>query len=298
MSSYWLTFKPLGPGAPRGWPIEHLRDLIRRVDADPDSTTEWWRIAAHGSASAGERVYIFQQGTNPRGIFGVGRIVGSPKKMRTSTDPDVRPRAQIRFERLVDPTTGFLLPLEAIDDVVPATLVNAFASGWKVADEVADELEKRLAPLLAPVAPTDSSAFDPSSSTDEREKLLRQIHARRGQPEFRAKLLKAYGGCCAMTGCTVEAALEAAHLSPYQGPQTNHVTNGILLRADIHTLYDCGLISINPETREVVVSSTLAGSEYATIAGRPVKNPASPADKPSTENLRACFKRFETCPPF
>ena len=75
MSAYWLTFKPLGRTAPAGWPIENLRDLVTRFEADPSGTTEWWRIAAHQSARVGDRVYLFKQGDDPRGIFGVGTIV-------------------------------------------------------------------------------------------------------------------------------------------------------------------------------------------------------------------------------
>ena len=69
MSAYWLTFKPLGCTAPAGWPIENLRDLVTRFEADPSGTTEWWRIAAHQSARVGDRVYLFKQGDDPRGLL-------------------------------------------------------------------------------------------------------------------------------------------------------------------------------------------------------------------------------------
>ncbi len=49
-------------------------------------------------------------------------------------------------------------------------------------------------------------------------------------------LLKAYSGRCAVTGCDAEPALEAAHLRPYKGPESNTAANGLLLRSDIHTL--------------------------------------------------------------
>src|SRR5262245_42509124 len=44
------------------------------------------------------------------------------------------------------------------------------------------------------------------------KKVRRLINERRGQPKFREKLLSAYGGRCAVTGCDAEAALEAAHI--------------------------------------------------------------------------------------
>src|ERR1700722_13744752 len=41
--------------------------------------------------------------------------------------------------------------------------------------------------------------------------------------------------------------LEAAHITPYMGASTNSLLNGLLLRADIHTLFNLGLISIDPD---------------------------------------------------
>jgi putative restriction endonuclease len=75
---------------------------------------------------------------------------------------------------------------------------------------------------------------------DMRDWALRCIAARRGQAAFRAALIDAYGGRCSITGCDAVEALEAAHISPYKGDHTNDVTNGLLLRADLHTLFDLG----------------------------------------------------------
>ncbi|WP_169719739.1 HNH endonuclease, partial [Novosphingobium acidiphilum] len=61
--------------------------------------------------------------------------------------------------------------------------------------------------------------------------------------------MKAYDGKCAVTSCAIEPLLEAAHIHPYLGPKTNHVTNGMLLRADIHTLFDLGLLAIAADHR-------------------------------------------------
>jgi hypothetical protein len=57
--------------------------------------------------------------------------------------------------------------------------------------------------------------------------------SRRGQAGFRAALLEAYRGRCAITGFDAAAALEGAHLRPYRGPESNTVTNGLLLSADL-----------------------------------------------------------------
>ena len=75
---------------------------------------------------------------------------------------------------------------------------------------------------------------------------------------------------CAVTGCTVTRVLEAAHLRPYRGKHTNHVTNGLLLRADIHTLLDYELLAPEPETRAVVISKLLVSTQYEELSGRKI----------------------------
>lgn len=83
---------------------------------------------------------------------------------------------------------------------------------------------------------------------DERVQTYRQIKERRGQQKFRDALLVMYQGTCPITGCTVAAALEAAHIVPHRSENDNNPENGLLLRADVHTLFDLNLIGIEPET--------------------------------------------------
>jgi len=290
MPAYWLTYKPKEESPDRGWPLSDLRALIDRVKQDPDApgSTEWWRIA-NSNARIGERVYVFKQGTrSPRGVIGVGEIVGRPEMVGAPSEPEIRLRAKIRFQKLVDPTAGFLLGLAAVDDFVPQSLIDAPRSGVRVPEDVAAELERRLAPgLLAGTLAVDSKqadnpAYDPASVADERERAMRAICIRRGQPAFRAALLAAYGGRCAITDCDIEDALEAAHISPYSGLSSDHVCNGLLLRADIHTLFDCGLLAFDPKTRQVVLADRLRGSDYAHLAGQVLREPSDPAHRPSS----------------
>ncbi len=128
--------------------------------------------------------------------------------------------------------------------------------------------------------------FDPQDETDARTKILASIVRRRGQKKFRDALLKAYQHRCAITGCDLVDALEAAHIKWYLGDQTNVVTNGLLLRADIHTLFDLGLIRISPDTMKIVVASRLMDSEYRTLAGVAIRLPSDPLQWPNKEALR------------
>lgn len=93
-----------------------------------------------------------------------------------------------------------------------------------------------------------SEAFDASNLVDARRREMRAMAVRRGQPAFRRRDLDAYGGICAVSGFGTSVVLEAAHIIPYRGDHTNQVCNGILLRADLHTLFDLGLLRIEPTT--------------------------------------------------
>ncbi|MBE2321408.1 HNH endonuclease, partial [Solirubrobacter sp. CPCC 204708] len=84
---------------------------------------------------------------------------------------------------------------------------------------------------------------------------LTAVAQRRGQSTFRNQLLEAYDLRCAITGSNAVAVLEAAHICPYRGDHTNRVDNGLLLRADIHTLFDLGLIWVTPEHHITVAPS-------------------------------------------
>jgi hypothetical protein len=298
MNAYWLTYSPKkhrnGPGL--GWTEEEMTDLVTRFRADPAAVTDWWRIHSSKKAKVGDRVYLFKQGAGSRGIFGVGRIIDGPENRAAETDPKVRPRAEVWFEALVDPAKeDFLLGLDDIIDIAPKTLINAPASGNGVPEDFAAQLEGRLAQSLPNPAQkaVDDSPFDPGSAGDERQRALRAINVRRGQPAFRKALLKAYEKACAITGETVEDVLEAAHITPYRGSHTNHISNGLLMRADIHTLFDCGLLAIHPDSRKIVIAEGLQQSSYAALADRPVRPPVNKAANPCRKSLQIQFASFE-----
>lgn len=140
----------------------------------------------------------------------------------------------------------------------------------------------------ADIAPQDarSEPFDPSNDEDARLTIVRAVKERRGQQKFRDSLLKAYGRRCAISRCSIVDVLESAHICPYRGPDTNSVSNGILLRADLHTLFDCGLIAIDCEMMKVRVSPRLKGSEYWSYQHKALNLPLVRAYRPSREALK------------
>jgi hypothetical protein len=152
-----------------------------------------------------------------------------------------------------------------------------------VAHDSASALEFRGTGHSFETKETDAASLQGIS--DARERILASIIRRRGQPQFRERLLEVYEGRCAVTGCGGTEALEAAHIVPYYGPASNSPGNGLLLRADIHTLFDLGLISVDTSEMRVLVSPTIADSSYRALGGKPLRPPRDEACGPSLSAL-------------
>lgn len=106
---------------------------------------------------------------------------------------------------------------------------------------------------------------------DKREKALKLAVIREGQSAFRENLLSAYDGRCAITGYSVKDVLEAAHIVPYLGVKTNHLSNGLILRSDLHKLFDSFKIVVNPDTLTVCVAPELMNTEYSELNGKQIR---------------------------
>jgi putative restriction endonuclease len=105
-------------------------------------------------------------------------------------------------------------------------------------------------------------------------------------------LLSAYARRCAITDCNAEAALEAAHINPYCESSSNRISNGMLLRSDIHTLFDLGLICINPKKMTVEIAKELAGSSYEVLRGKTLRLPENAKFHPDKNLLSIRWKEF------
>lgn len=116
--------------------------------------------------------------------------------------------------------------------------------------------------------PTEADIDDtPLDVDDQRKAVLRQIKQRRGQKAFRDKLLS-QAAKCAVSGCEIVDILEAAHITAYKNDTHNHVSNGLLLRCDIHTLYDLDLFAIDPDSFLIYFSPLIQDKEYVRYHGK------------------------------
>src|SRR5262249_12779899 len=108
-------------------------------------------------------------------------------------------------------------------------------------------------PHKTPRAKLTSSQTDQLGFFDGDYEIPKDIQARRGQEQFRKILIQTYHHCL-ITGCEAKDALEAAHIRPYKDEiEGQKLPNGLLLRADIHTLFDLYKIAIEPERLSVIV---------------------------------------------
>ncbi|MGJ7609238.1 HNH endonuclease [Variovorax sp. LT1R20] len=136
-----------------------------------------------------------------------------------------------------------------------------------------------------------AKAFDAGNDEDGRKRVVMSIAQRQGQPKFRGDLLAAYDKRCAVTGCSIREILEGAHIKPYRGDHTNHVTNGLLLRADIHTLFDLGLLRVSP-VNWVVEIAEQARSTYGGYHKQALRLPEQLSLRPDAEAMRQHYERW------
>jgi putative restriction endonuclease len=112
---------------------------------------------------------------------------------------------------------------------------------------------------------------------------------RLGQAAFRVIVTDVYRRQCALTNSHILHVLDAAHIRPYSDGGSHSPSNGLLLRQDLHTLFDRGYLTVSPEYR-VEVSRRLKdefdnGKEYYALAGKSIFLPENPALRPSREQL-------------
>lgn len=131
---------------------------------------------------------------------------------------------------------------------------------------------------VEPLEPLPDRDVDPETAAlaaeivkpiDERRRRESLTVVREGAQAFRRDAMANWRGVCLFSGCRVRPSLEAAHIFPYAGRHTNSARNALLLRADIHRLFDKFLISarFTEIGFERCISPSLVGTPYEAMAG-------------------------------
>jgi hypothetical protein len=101
---------------------------------------------------------------------------------------------------------------------------------------------------------------------------IRKTRVRVGQSKFRKEMLNQFGEICALSGLSHLNGLDAAHLYSYAAIGEHHYNGGLLLRKDLHKLFDLGLIAINVSSMKIILASSLQKiGQYKDLHGSTLK---------------------------
>lgn len=151
-----------------------------------------------------------------------------------------------------------------------------------------DVLERQRCYAYWPLEPTaletleePTAEQDVAAKDEEFEQLVARfakVQLRREQAAFREAVFRAFGGQCAISSCDVPEALEAAHLAGRDWRLGhNTASDGILLRRDLHALYDAGLLKIN--AAGLVQLSAGSEGHFGVFHGTTLRQPAVSLDE-------------------
>ena len=157
---------------------------------------------------------------------------------------------------------------------------------YDLRDPVGHELWQK---VLARMRPAQGSAVTEPRAEIPLDWRERPVRYRLGQGAFRVLVTDVYGRRCAVTGEKALPVLEAAHIRPVTEAGPHRVDNGLLLRSDVHTLFDQGYVTVTPKHR-FLVSPRLKrdfdnGEPYYQLSDKRIWLPGRDEDRPSREFL-------------
>jgi dsRNA-specific ribonuclease len=179
--------------------------------------------------------------------------------------------AQLRYERGIDFSLLSYKTFIKSDLISKLDLPSIFDSEIKVLPNTSNNSKVNTIATNKPVKVNAEKHQFKLNTQDEREFSLKKVATRKGQTSFRNTLLDEWKICC-ISGCDIKSILEAAHIAPYRGDKDNHIQNGLILRVDIHRLFDSYMIGINPDNFIIELCPELKNSEYSYLAGKKIEN--------------------------
>jgi len=258
-------------------------DVVQRnIANDPDLVEPWGIVSGFRLMQPGDLFWVYVSGKQELGAVGEVRDITQDEKGHWWAHVAWNQPATLRLIEDPLPRNVFLQKPQSIQwaNAVTALILDDWLAN---------------SPLLADVTSLvggldidsiDLGALDTDldlSPEDARLRVIAEIVRRQGQRRFRAALIDAYGGC-AITGETAPWVLQAAHIDPYMGTHSNTPDNGLLLRADLHTLFDNHVIGVDVDNK-VTVSTELKGTAYEALDGQELRVPTKSDERPSARKL-------------
>lgn len=223
---------------------------------------------------------------------------GEDNGVRTQSELLARVRRYRRDDVQLDPVIGcnvlaetFFLPRSQWIPAPRDWAMNIVqGKTYDTSTEIGAELWQRV--RLAMPASTNLRDAAVEQGPDEKSRYGQPFLARGrlGQGAFRVLVTDAYQRRCAVTGEKTLPVLEAAHIKPYAEQGPHRIENGILLRSDLHKLFDLGYVTVTPDLT-LLVSRRLKdewhnGKEYYAHHGCQLMiQPESAAERPSVDYL-------------
>jgi putative restriction endonuclease len=161
--------------------------------------------------------------------------------------------------------------------------------GYDTDDAIGAELWERARPLLAAPFAHGDRLGETSIPIERMFGDARPVRPRLGQGSFRTMVTENYEYRCAVTGGKILPVLEAAHIRPVTREGRHDIRNGVLLRSDVHTLFDKGFVTITPQhvfrTSSALRDEFNNGEEYRRLEGQRVWVPGQVERAPDARLL-------------
>ncbi len=199
--------------------------------------------------------------------------------------PDFKGPTQVGKSYDVESGTGLMLRQE-----VTARL-EAIAARKAATGAAARASARAIDPLTSPDSPSTPGPATVATIDPPRYGTPTLVTPRLGQGSFRVLVTDAYRYRCAMTSERTLPVLQAAHIKPYAAGGEHTLSNGLLLRSDLHTLFDLGYVTVDPDERKIVVSKRIReeyenGRDYYELQGQSLSQPENALAAPSITSLQ------------
>lgn len=193
---------------------------------------------------------------------------------------DVRPMPGHKVDELVKVSDGQPVRLGGAKYFLAVETPDFLQSAAQAPPSGAAATQGSGAQQATPPVTLEDAEHDPLAY----EQVQRRL--RRHQSAFRTNLLAAYNNRCAISGADVPAVLEAAHIDPHSKSGDNRTDNGLPLRADLHALFDMGLLRVSPVSLRIDLHASLRQTAYANLHGQQLR-PRVDGGRPDDNALRA-----------
>lgn len=233
------SFKALKPGEPFLFKLHHPKNYIAGGGY----------FAGFTRMTVAEAWDTFHEQNGARDFVTLCRMLRIPESIESEAVRDKVIGCVVLVEPFFfEPGDWIPIPKDWGKNIVQGKIYHSSEAGGNALwEEVLERLQRCRMGWKMPDRVRESQSPYPASSSEARFGTPFLTRARLGQAAFRLTVSRVYKDKCAITGESVTEVLQAVHIRPYAQDGSHMIQNALLLRADLHALFDCGLITITPE---------------------------------------------------